>query len=97
MQPALSQCGNVGRQRNAAAVASLRDSTGVTSGPMTNKYARPGRPPLNPHGSTPVNLRLPSHTYDELFQLARREHTSVPEIIRRALARDRRDDDGDDE
>ena len=70
-----------------------------TSGVAWERDQRVGRPPLDPrHLSVPVNLRLPSAHYDELYQLARREHTSVPEIIRRALARDRRDDgDGDDE
>jgi hypothetical protein len=59
---------------------------------------RPGRPPLDPdHPSTAVNLRLPSSEYDALFQIARREHVSVPEIIRRHLASHRRDDDDVDE
>jgi len=59
---------------------------------------RNGRPPLDPHDpSTTVHLRLPSREYDTLYALAQRAHTSVPEIIRRKIARDQRDDDGDEE
>jgi hypothetical protein len=65
---------------------------------MASVPRRPGRPRLDEHdSSTPVNLRLPTHTYDELFRLAQRAHVTVPEIIRRKIARDHGDDDVDEE
>jgi hypothetical protein len=65
---------------------------------MGDVTRRPGRPRLDPdHLSTAVHLRLPGDAYDALYQLARREHVSVPEIIRRHLASQRRDDDTHDD
>jgi hypothetical protein len=38
--------------------------------------------------SVPVQLQLPSRQYDALDALARRQHTSVQEVIRRELRRE---------
>ena len=57
---------------------------------------RPGRPPLDPDDpSTTVNVRLPGREYDRLYTIAQQQRLTVPEMIRRALARDRRDDEGE--
>jgi len=61
------------------------------------KASRPGRPRLDPHGSTPVNVRLPSTQYDNLYALARQRDVSVPEVIRQLLARGHPRDDVDDD
>lgn len=47
-----------------------------------------GRPPLV-EGDTPaiVHLTVPSKTYDKAHSIATREGVSVPELIRRGLAR----------
>jgi hypothetical protein len=45
-----------------------------------------GRPPLDPDDqSVEVCVTLPSRKYDEIYERARRERVSVPEIIRRDL------------
>jgi hypothetical protein len=47
---------------------------------------QPGRPPLEEHDeSVKVCVTLPSKKYDDLYERARKERTSVPEIIRRKL------------
>jgi hypothetical protein len=47
---------------------------------------RPGRPPLDEHDqSVQVCVTLSAKKYDDLYQKARQERTSVPEIIRRNL------------
>jgi hypothetical protein len=62
---------------------------------MTSKR---GRPPIDPTDHTvSTHVRLPSREFDALCQLAQREHLSLPELIRRALARDRREDEGGDD
>jgi len=59
---------------------------------------RPGHPPLDDTDpSTSVHVRLPSTQYDNLYAIARRERVTVPEVIRRLIRRDDRDDDGDEE
>ena len=61
---------------------------------------QPGRLPLDPNDpSALVHLRLPGRQYDQLFAVAQRSRMTVPEVIRRLIARDRRADDveGDDE
>lgn len=59
---------------------------------------RPGRPPIDDEDpSATVHLRLPSKQYDALYKQARQDRVSVPEAIRCALARDRREDQDDDE
>jgi hypothetical protein len=46
----------------------------------------PGRPPLDDdEDSVPVNVRLPTSTYDEVYRLARMDHITVPEQIRRTI------------
>jgi predicted DNA binding CopG/RHH family protein len=53
---------------------------------MTNK--RRGRPPIDPDDpSTDVHLRLPSKDYDAAHSHATRRGVSVPELIRRTLAK----------
>ena len=49
---------------------------------------RPGRPPLVP-GDTPakVQVYVPSREYDRAQRLAERTGTSVPEVLRRGLAK----------
>jgi len=57
----------------------------VSDDPRTN-----GRPPLAGRGarpSVPVCLRIPSHTYDRVYQRASAQGVSVPEILRRDLRR----------
>lgn len=49
---------------------------------------RPGRPPLDPSDpSTKVCIALPSKRYDALYRQASTARVSVPELIRRELAR----------
>jgi hypothetical protein len=63
---------------------------------MATVTRRPGRPPLDPeHPSASVNLRLPGPTYDALHRLTQRDRASVPETIRRKIARDHSDDERD--
>ena len=77
------------------AVAAPSWTAGVTCEGVTR---RPGRPPLDEHDpSTTVHLRLPSTQYDNLYAIAQRAHTSVPEVIRRLIRREPHDDDGDEE
>lgn len=49
---------------------------------------RPGRPPLN-EGDIPARLHVtvPSKDYDRAQQIAQRQNISVPEVVRRGLAR----------
>lgn len=48
-----------------------------------------GRPPVEPGDpSVDVHVRLPSKTYDDAYDRARRERLTVPEVLRRALRRD---------
>ena len=59
---------------------------------------RQGRPPLDDNDpSVAISLRVPSKQYDALYERASRERVTVPELIRRALARECRDDQDDDE
>jgi hypothetical protein len=44
-----------------------------------------------------VHVRLPGSEYDRLYELARRDRTSVPALIRALISRRNRVDDGDDE
>ena len=47
---------------------------------------KPGRPPLDDEDpSTEVCVTLPSKVYDSLYERARSERVSVPELIRREL------------
>ena len=47
---------------------------------------RPGRPPLDRDDpSVKVCVSVPSRQYDDLYQRAREERVSVPELIRRSL------------
>lgn len=46
----------------------------------------PGRPPLDKDDpSVEVCVTLPSKKYDDLYERARQERTTVPELIRRKL------------
>lgn len=49
---------------------------------------RPGRPPLT-DGDVParVHVTVPSKDYDRAQQVAQRHGCSVPEVVRRGLAR----------
>jgi hypothetical protein len=46
-----------------------------------------GRPPIDHAPSVPVCLRVSSAAYDQLYALAGRHGVSVPEAVRRVLAR----------
>jgi predicted HicB family RNase H-like nuclease len=48
---------------------------------------KPGRPPLDPTDrvSTPVSLRMPSRLHEQACRMARAQHVSLPEAIRRAV------------
>jgi hypothetical protein len=49
---------------------------------------RPGRPPLDrEHDSVQICVSVPDHQYDELYAKAREQRVSVPEVIRRTLAK----------
>jgi hypothetical protein len=53
---------------------------------MAEPPRRPGRPPLDPDDpSVPVHVKLPSKQYDLLYERARQERTTIPELVRRAL------------
>lgn len=56
--------------------------------PEMSDPKRPGRPPLT-SGDTParVHLTVPSPDYDRAYQRAQRDGVSVPELLRRGLAR----------
>jgi hypothetical protein len=57
---------------------------------------RRGRPPLDPNDpSINISISLPSRQFDAYCKRALREGTSLPEAIRRQLARAR--SSGDDE
>ena len=58
---------------------------------------KPSRPPLDENDPVTgsVHLRLPSRVYDDLYRRAQQERISVPEVIRRAIARGIREADGD--
>jgi hypothetical protein len=61
-----------------------------------NGSRRPGRPPLDPeHPSATVHLTVPGPTYDAIYAQAQRDGVSIPEVIRRKLARDHGDDERD--
>lgn len=50
---------------------------------------RPGRPPLSRNDpSTDVSVKMPASLYDRLYKRAADSRVSVPEVIRRAVARD---------
>jgi hypothetical protein len=54
---------------------------------------RPGRPPLDDNDeSVGVHVRLPSREYDAVYEKARRERVTVPEVIRRAVRSLREDE-----
>jgi hypothetical protein len=49
---------------------------------------RPGRPPLDPADpSVQVCIRFPAKRYDALYKAASASRTTVPDLIRRTLAR----------
>jgi Arc/MetJ-type ribon-helix-helix transcriptional regulator len=54
---------------------------------------RRGRPSIADEPNTPVMVRLPDSTFDRVYELARRDRTSMPEVVRRALTRLLDDDD----
>jgi hypothetical protein len=57
---------------------------------------RRGRPPLDATDrSTKVCVSMPSRRYDLLYKRASQERVSVPELIRRDLARDIRNPKSD--
>ena len=61
---------------------------------------RPGRPPLDPNDqSVNVCFRLPGQQYDDLYRRAQKERTSIGDVIRTDLAKQkqrRREDRTDD-
>jgi hypothetical protein len=56
---------------------------------------RPALDPNNPHSSTSVHVTLTGPAYDEIYAQAQRDRVTVPEVIRRKLAGDHRDDERD--
>lgn len=51
-----------------------------------DRERRRGHPRLDDDDeSVPVHLTLPSRQYDDLYERARRDRVSVPEVIRRLL------------
>lgn len=53
--------------------------------------AKRGRPPLSPgETTTRLTLVLPDSVYDRVFIIAQQARVSVPELIRRTLARELR-------
>lgn len=55
---------------------------------------KPGRKPLDPRDpSVRVCFCIPGQQYDDLYQRAQQQRTSISNVIRRSLRRD--DDDGD--
>jgi len=62
----------------------------------TRSSRRSGRPALaDGEASTPVCVRLGPADYDRVFRQAVRDHVTVPELIRRGIARLLDDDDDD--
>jgi hypothetical protein len=56
---------------------------------MTRPATRRGRPSVSPgERSTDVHLTIPDSLYDRAYAKASSQRETVPEIIRRALARD---------
>jgi hypothetical protein len=52
------------------------------------KRTTPGRPPLDEDDeSVPVCVSLPGRQYDAMYTRAERDGVTVPEVIRRDLAR----------
>lgn len=62
------------------------------------KRTHPGRPPVTDDGDTPARLHVTvsSTDYDRAYDRAQREGISVPEFVRRGLARALEDEDDDD-
>jgi hypothetical protein len=61
---------------------------------------RVGRPKLDPNDPSPsvgVSIRLSARQYDALYERARLERRSVPEVIRAALDRPRRTRTGEED
>lgn len=60
---------------------------------MIGPRRKPGRRPLDPtDSSTYVCLSLPGKFYDQLYQAARQERVTVPELVRRIILPRRRPD-----
>ena len=56
---------------------------------MSNTTRRNGRPPLDPADpSVSICVRVPSKRYDALQKQAAGNRVSVPELLRRAIAKD---------
>jgi hypothetical protein len=53
---------------------------------MAAEKRRLGRPPLAVRPAR-VHVTVPGHDYDRVYQLARQQAVSVPEIVRRGIAR----------
>lgn len=55
-----------------------------------------GRPVLGAAATTTaISVRVAAATYDRAYRFARRERISVPEVVRRGLARVLKDNDDD--
>jgi LDH2 family malate/lactate/ureidoglycolate dehydrogenase len=60
--------------------------------------ARIGRPPIDgEQASVGVQVRLPTRTFDRLYERAQREGVTMPEVLRRALDRELRQDERDED
>jgi hypothetical protein len=48
---------------------------------------KPGRPPLDPTDpvSVSMNLKLPSKQFDAVYQAARQQRCSMPDLVRTAV------------
>ena len=50
--------------------------------------AKVGRPRLSDEPTEGIHVKVPISLYDRAYEAAERDRVSVPELIRRALARD---------
>lgn len=58
----------------------------LIGGSMIAVSRPPGRPPLDPNDrSVPIQVRVPSREWDEIYQRSRRDRLTMPEYIRLAL------------
>lgn len=57
---------------------------------MEERRAR-GRPPVDPNGSNPVQVRVGNQEYDDALTIAEQHDMSVPELMRIGLTRLLRD------
>ena len=62
-----------------------------------HRLGRPKLDPTDPDPSVVVSLRVSARQYDRLYEQARVERRSVPDVVRAALARQQRTRTSDDD